>query len=230
MLLFGLFACDASQGAVPGQSAAPTGAAALPGTPGPTERPSTELPADPRVAVLGDSYTVGVGASGPGYVDGLAAQTGWTVVGDGESGTGYVNVGEEPGASVYGDRVADVVAEAPDLVIVQGSTNDLGRTPVEVGRAASAVYAALAAGLPDAVVVVVGPLAPPAVDAVAVAALRDALVDASGRAGLLFIDPLAAGWLQPPDGFFIADGLHPSDAGHQRLADELVAALRRLGL
>jgi lysophospholipase L1-like esterase len=181
-----------------------------------------------RVAVfLGDSYTVGFG--GGGYVTRTAQELGWTAVARGQSGTGYVNPSEVTGQSVYGDRVAELVAVHPGIVVVQGSTNDLGRPIGAIAIAARELYAQLARTLPDAKLVVLGPLAPPGVAQKDIGLIRDVLADAAHDAGLAFIDPIAQGWLQPPSGLFV-DGVHPNDAGYAELADHLVAALRALGI
>lgn len=206
-----------------GCSSPPSGAATgpAPGTSG-----ATAPAPDPTVVFLGDSYTVGVG--GTGYVAQTAAELGWVAYAQGQSGTGYADPSTVPGQTVFGDRLAGVVAADPDVVVVQGSTNDVGERPELVQAAAASLYAALHVGLPTARVVVLGPLSPPNVPAGAVLALRNALAAAASTAGLPFIDPVAGGWLSPPDGLF-ADGIHPNDAGYAQLSDDLVRALRRLG-
>jgi lysophospholipase L1-like esterase len=178
--------------------------------------------------VLGDSYTEGVGSSGPGYVDLVGERMGWTVVEQGQGGTGYVSAGSTPGFAPYGARVAAVVAEAPDIVVVQGSTNDVGQPATAVHDAAVGVLTALREQLPAARVVVVGPLAPPVVDPAGVVAIRDALADAAARADVDFIDPIAGGWLQPPTDLY-PDGLHPGDEGYRLMAARLSGALEERG-
>ena len=205
--------------------AGPAGSAA-PAAPGTSGAPTPALAEDPTVVFLGDSYTVGVG--GTGYVTRTAAELGWVAYAQGESGTGYRNPSTTPGQTVFGDRIAGVVAADPDVVVVQGSTNDVGQRPRLVQAAAADLYAALHASLPAARLIVLGPLSPPDVDAGAVLALRDALSAAASAAGLPYIDPVAGGWLSPPDGLF-ADGIHPNDAGYAQLSDDLAAALHRLG-
>jgi len=181
------------------------------------------------VVVLGDSFTVGVGSStGRGYLDHLAEDMAWSVTAAAESGTGYVSPSVVPGYQPYGGRVAELASLRPSLVVVQGSTNDVGRSAADVGRAADALYADLRTQLPGTPVVVVGPLDAPAVDPAGVRAVRDALAEAAEEAGLPFIDPIEGGWLQPPDGLY-ADGLHPDDQGYAEFADELAAALQDQG-
>jgi acyl-CoA thioesterase-1 len=185
-------------------------------------------PATVRAVFLGDSCTAGLGSDGRGYVAATAAQLGWEAVAAGQSGTGYVDPGTAPGQAVYGERVAAVAAQDPDVVVVQGSTNDAGAGDA-VGPAASAVYAELQQLLPEAEIVVLGPLAPPAVEPAQLVAVRNALAAAASQAGLPFIDPITADWLQPVAGLYTSDGLHPNDAGYDRIAAELASELRDLG-
>ena len=214
-----------------------TGGAAGPATPStttarttaPTTQPTTAPGDGVRAVFLGDSYTVGVGTSGgPTYAERVADRMGWSQVDAAQSGTGYVADGGGGGNAPFGERVDDVVAAGPDVVVVQGSTNDVLAPAAEVGAAASALYADLAAAVPGADVVVFGPPAAPGVPRTEIEAIRDALAGAAAQAGLLFVDPIAGGWLEPPDGLY-ADVIHPDDEGHAVMADELVEELRAAG-
>lgn len=199
--------------------------------PSPPVSGAPALPTAPdsiRAVILGDSYTVGVGAS-EGYVSDLALLMGWDITGAGEAGTGYVNSSDVPGRARYAERLPVVVEAAPDIVLVQGSTNDGGVPPEELRAAAGELYRALHASLPDARIVVVGPLRPPTADPGQVDMVRSVLASAAAQAGLPFIDPVAQGWLSPGDGLF-ADGLHPDDAGYDQLALRLAGDLHALGL
>jgi lysophospholipase L1-like esterase len=208
------------------------GRAAVPPTAAPTSASTAARTADTappvRAVFLGDSYTVGVGAAGPTYAERVADRLGWIRIDAAQSGTGYVADGGGGDRSPFADRVDDVAAADPDVVVVQGSVNDVGADPADVGAAATALYADLAAAVPDARVVVLGPPEAPGVPRDAVGAVRDALAGAAGVAGLTFADPIAGGWLTPP-GDSYADALHPDDEGHAALADGLVAALRDAG-
>lgn len=182
----------------------------------------------PLVAFLGDSYTAGTGSSGAGYVDPTAVPLGWETVRFAQGGTGYTNPGDNEGESVYADRVVAVVAANPDIVVIQGSTNDYAADPAALTTTAREVYASLRAGLPEARIIAVGPLAPPAADEDSLSRVARALRVAADGEGVPFIDPIAEGWLQPADGLFIEDGYHPNDAGYTAMADRLVGALRPL--
>ena len=180
-----------------------------------------------RAVFLGDSYTVASGI-GTGYASRTAAAMGWTPVLEAAGGTGYVAAGDGT-VGPYAGRVDEVVADDPDVLLVQGSTNDVGSPVAAVAEAADELYAELARRLPGAQVVVLGPLAPPGVDRAGVLAVRDALADAADDAGIPYIDPIADGWLTPADGLY-GDPIHPNEAGHAELADDLAEALRDAGL
>lgn len=180
------------------------------------------------MVVLGDSYTVD-SAEGAGYVPLVSEAIGWVTVLDAEDGTGYLAGGLAADPAPYLERLDDVVAERPDVVLVQGSTNDVGHPVAELRTAADHLYSALAARLPRARVVVLGPVAPPGLDPAGVGAVRDVLMEAAASAGLTFIDPMAEGWLSPADGLF-ADPIHPNEVGYERMGTELAEALQDLGL
>jgi lysophospholipase L1-like esterase len=180
-----------------------------------------------RVAFLGDSYSAGTGADpGQGYVDLVLADRGWSA--DrvfAQGGTGYTNLGQiSERETRYLGRVPDVVASAPDVVVVQGSTNDADAADTE--KAAAAVYQQLRAGLPTAAIVAVGPTATPA-DATTTA-VRDAVASAARANGVFFAD--AWDWLDVDDpSLWADDGVHPSGAGHRVLADRVSDALDSSG-
>jgi acyl-CoA thioesterase-1 len=176
---------------------------------------------------LGDSYTA-ASEQGSGYALRTAVAMDWAAVLERFGGTGYVTAGQLPGGAPYADRLDEVVADDPDVVLVQGSTNDICSPVAAVGAAAEDLYAELQRRLPAARLVVLGPTAPPGVDRAAALAVRDAVEDAADGAGVPFVDPIAQGWLTPADGLY-ADPIHPNQAGYGQLADDLVEALRDEG-
>ncbi|MGY1743488.1 MULTISPECIES: SGNH/GDSL hydrolase family protein [unclassified Blastococcus] len=221
----GLAGCSAASGAATGSP--PAGSSPAAGEPTAEPQASVDAgPGSPVAVFLGDSYTVGLG--GQGYVTLAAEELGWSARGAGQSGTGYVARGVAYWMEPFGGRVDEVAAARPDVVVVQGSTNDVGQAPDEVRAAAADLFAELAQALPDSRLVVVGPVAAPVVDPAGVRAIRDAVRDSAVAAGLPFVDPVAEEWLQPSDGLF-ADGLHPDDDGYAQMAAELAAALAELG-
>lgn len=176
------------------------------------------------VSILGDSYSVGAGATANnGWVPRLARKLCWNDESSAQVSTGYVNSGPE-GSTNYVQRAANVAARQPALIIVQGSTNDADRPGVT--EAAASTYAALKAGSPGSTIVVVGPTAAPSIDPDAVRRDRDEVSSAARDAGLAFIDPIDLGWLSKPSDYS-SDGLHPTNAGHEQIAlllrDQLTA-------
>ena len=231
--------------AEPGQSTA--GATSTPrpeatATPTATATPSPTAPADgatartdaPRIAFLGDSLTVGVGAPPErGYAWQTADLLGWPIaLVEGVSGSGFLASGL---GRPMPDRVDAVVDADPDVVVVAGGTNDAfrGYPPAEVGEAAAGLLADLRAGVPDATVVVVGPFPTTLEAATSADPTSDAVRAASEAAGAEYVDArdlvLAAVDGPAEWGEYIsADGLHPNELGYGVMADALATELRAL--
>lgn len=164
-----------------------------------------------RVAVVGDSYTGGSGAptdgarrleTAPRYIAHLMGAESFFNFGIG--GTGWI-AGSGSGSN-FGTRMADVVACAPDVVIVLGSRNDGSDTGVQ-----AAATAGLAALAPVPFVYVSGPSTSGFTTA-------NAQVKAAATAnGRPFFDGIAGAWITSAD--LGADAVHPTFAGHKKIAD-----------
>jgi lysophospholipase L1-like esterase len=221
---------------------------------GPITRQSTatvalpESRSGPRVIVLGDSWTEGTGSGSVllGYARQLGTIMGWRDIwSSGSGGTGYLadGVTTPPRKTFRARSATDVIAPAPNVVIVAGGINDTAFTGAQVGAEATLLYAALVAGLPDVQIIVIGPWWPKAASTITnqVEANRVAIRAAAIAAGLYFIDPVAEGWITGTghvgattgdgnaDVFISADGAHPSAAGHQYLAERLAGHLLTIG-
>ena len=184
------------------------------------------------VAFLGDSLTEGVGAPpGEGFAWQTAQRLGWRAVRvDGVSGSGYVAAGA---GRPLPARVWGIIAAHPQVVVVSGGNNDAfqGYPPAAVRRGAEQTFRALAAGLPHARIVVLGPI-PASVQALhAPDATNEAVRAAARAAGVRYIDARmlfrGAKLADVPD-YISSDGLHPNEQGHAVIADTLAAALRTL--
>lgn len=181
-----------------------------------------------RVAYLGDDYTVGVGAEERnGFSYQMNRRFCWSGNNNGQSGTGYLNAGEGEGYSAYPDRVQDVLANAPELILVQGGSADVGIPGVF--EAASGLYAELRQRAPDVLLVAVGPIDAPGARHDLVSGVRDEVRAAAEANGVLFIDPIDSDWSVGPDGFD-KNGLVPTQATHTNFSDYLVRALKNSGL
>lgn len=173
-----------------------------------------------HVLVIGDSYT---GGSDEGGVD----AAGWPALvadqlGDGvsvgvaaEGASGYVSEGSS------GHTFRDLIEAANgnyDVVVVFGSRND-DAPPDEVQGAAEAAFAAAREKSPDAALLVIGP---PWVDPDPPSSVLEAsaAVQAAAKASnATWVDPLAEGWFDDRPDLIGSDGVHPTDEGHQYMAD-----------
>ncbi|MEJ2866541.1 SGNH/GDSL hydrolase family protein [Actinomycetospora sp. OC33-EN08] len=185
------------------------------------------------VAVIGDSISEGTPYGGKGaanWAQRVGAERQWTVTNTAVGGTGYVNPGSA--GPFEATQLERVVAARPQLVVVEGSRNDIG-LPVEAVRAAAShLYGELRTRLPGARIVVVGPFWDEKTSQKAYA-WRDALAGAARAAGADFVDPMAERCFAGAyDGgpLIGPDRVHPTDAGHARYAERLRAALDRLGV
>ena len=201
---------------------APGGAA-----PSPTPPPAIHLVSGkPLVAFLGDSWTVGVGATGRrGYAVRTAERLGWGYANLGVGGSGYSVPG--PHHSLFAQRIPPLVAMHPDLVVVEGSLNERNGTPGRLRPAAVSTLTRLKAALPAGTpVLVVGACYNPGTPDATIDRINRDIAQAATAAGLPFVDPTA--WLDRHDPGLWSDTIHPDDRGHQLVADALAPLLRRL--
>lgn len=200
-------------------------------------------PEAPTLAVLGDSYATGYATRAAvstydAYPQQLGRLLGMRVnTQNAASNTGFVNANGAT-AGAYLSRVPDVIALNPPAVFVQASINDYQSSAAAVGAAASAVFAALRAGLPDAVLIAGGILdarlsAQQSTDAAQNAAIRTA----AEANGFHYLD-VAPGWVTGTgyagattgagnsDVYTFTDQTHPTKAGGLYLANRLAALMR----
>ncbi|SDO97471.1 Lysophospholipase L1 [Klenkia soli] len=194
----------------------------------------------PVALFVGDSFTAGVGASASNRAwSCVAAQTlDWVCNRDAEGGTGFVNDGRsnQPDFSPLPDRLdATAATYLADVVVIDAGRNDMQVDPTEVGAVADAYLARVRERWPDAALVLIRPAflgqvsGPDDVWGQTILAQWDEL---AARYGGVVLDPIAEQWVAPEevDGFLSEDGVHPNDAGHERLAERFVADVRRMGL
>ena len=239
LLLIVIGSIAAVAASVIGPGGASTAPAASPGpaaSPPPTATPESSdspLPAGTAVAVfLGDSYTQGFGASSPvtRWSTLVAQEAGWTEVNKGQGGTGYVttagavNCGHQH-CPTYPDRVADVIAAAPDIVVVAGGQNDrwvLDTDPDLVHAAVDETFRHLRAGLPHARLIAVGPsTAEPATTMIT--DLDGWVHAAANRVDAEYVSLLDPRVIRAD--MVVADGVHVNDAGHRAIADRVLATV-----
>jgi lysophospholipase L1-like esterase len=122
--------------------------------------------------------------------------------------------------------VAEAIRLKPDLVVLAAGHNDEYYGIDRTARAADTVLDELGAGLPGAILVVIGPIWYDGSPVSTIVALRDHLRARAAASGALFIDPIAERWFAGSNHQLIgADGVHPTNAGHRHIARLVLAAL-----
>ncbi|MFK0015727.1 SGNH/GDSL hydrolase family protein [Streptomyces sp. NPDC091027] len=192
---------------------------------------------------IGDGSAQSVGGGAGTWVDRVARYLGSADVWrQGRGGTGYIT----PGAyATLGSRVAaDVVAWAPQRLIIWAGYNDNGGDQSAIASAASSLYSAIRTGLPACEVYVLGCWAPTPTPGASIVNTDATLRTACSSAGLPFVSPITGGVydsigaLVATHGPFITSGnqsayvggdsVHPTDAGHAYLARRITAAIKEL--
>lgn len=211
---------------------------------------------EPRVMYLGDSLTQSTAASAQGlaYPQWLAHRMGWEDPWcDGVGGSGYLapGVGHSfPARNTYNYQYH------PDIIVIFGGINDrpvnnAAYTPAALQTAATALYADIVANALTGVnsgvapkVYVLGCWTPTGSPGADITAANNAIKAAvATQPTFTFID--TTGWITgtgttaAPTGTgnadvcISADGLHPTDEGHQligfRTADAILATYPRIG-
>jgi lysophospholipase L1-like esterase len=197
--------------------------------PKPTVVPAPEAK---KVVLIGD-YTAesAVGGSGPRNwtaLVGLGLQTDrpTRVVRDNADGSGYVAVGAYD--QTFLDAVKVLVSGDVNAVVIFGSRFDIYSAPDAVRTAAADTYAAVKEAAPDTTLIVVGPTWPGDAPPPELLTTRDMVRDAALQAGGTFIDPIKDRWFaDDPGNYMSPDNVHPSDAGHERIALNLYPIILR---
>lgn len=197
-----------------------------------------ELPAQPVLLILGDSYTFGDGAARPdqGWAYLVAGQLGYPATIDGVGGTGFAWGGgaQDELNGEYETRLRKIAANpalVPNVLVLQGGQNDaqLG-DPDEVRVATTQTIEAARRFWPGVQVVVMGPSAPQPL-AEELRGVNSAVRAGAAAANAPFIDPIDAGWFTTANSpGFDFDGAHPNSAGHAYIASKFLeswAALTR---
>lgn len=185
---------------------------------------------------VGDSYGQGTGATryAYGFVYQMARMLGmprfwqWTS----QASTGLVKTSSPYGA--YLTRIADVIAQNPAGVVIQGSINDAGQAGI--GAALTTYISTLKAALPRCRVIVTSPLfvASPLASYTTVGT---DMSTAAAALGVPYLDLLTPAYFSGTgkqgsttgdgnaDYYRATDGTHPNDAGHYALARTIAPLL-----
>ncbi len=208
------------------------------GRPGRTDTPDSATSArpipgrtgavKPRAVFLGDSYTRGSGASTAAnrWSSLVAAAQGWTEINQGVGGTGYGTRQDHPPGKPYPDRLIEVVAAHPAIVLVSGGINDLRSPAPTVARGVARTYSMLRSLLPRAKIIAVAPFSNDEAPTSALRAIASEVHKAAVSVGADFLDPgyvlVGHAELVHRDGPHAG---HPNDAGYARMASAINSAL-----
>ncbi len=185
----------------------------------------------PLLAVVGASFTAGVGAGSPlrAWSVDLVRWLGWRAIVVGVPGAGYVwpgRNGDGPLSRIVGSL--DLASLHPRLVVVQAGRDDIGVPMVEEQAAVARFYTGLRRRLPHAELATVTVMpsrgGPHAGELSTDGAIRRGIARAG--AGVRVIDPLAGRWHFARQ----RGGLHPNAAGAMTIAGRVEQALSADGL
>lgn len=199
--------------------------------------------ASPRVLWVADSYALGIGATSPSfsYAIQAARMLGWADVWTQAAiaSTGFLAVTGTYGK--YADRLAnDVIPYSPDVVVLQGSTNDktnggLGTIGPQVTNCIGQIQSAL----PQCHIVVTGVPYAAAPSAAQLSDDADVAAAAAAATNVVYVEPMSttAPWFTGTgntgattgdgnaDYYRTTDATHPSPAGHDFLARRMARAI-----
>ena len=187
-------------------------------------------PGVPTVAIVGASFTAGVGAEDPAgsWAVLLARQLHWNAFVYGVPGAGYVH----PGLGRKGPVAAEITrvhlgALRPSLIIVQAGHDDMAVPPDLERLRVEQTVAMIRAQAPGARIALVTVFAGRE-RTQALYHIDQAIVAGAEAADpeVIVMDPLASGWRFPR----ARDGLHPSPIGNVWIAGTVAGILRQHGV
>jgi lysophospholipase L1-like esterase len=187
----------------------------------------------PTIAIVGASYTAGVGPGDPelSWAVDLARLLRWNAVVYGVAGAGYVQPGTDGSGPVARMlRAEELPGLAPRLVIVQAGHDDSGVPPVLEGRRVRAAMELIRGDAPGARIALLTVFTGPSLTGTPALRHTDHVIVAAAVATdpkVIIMDPLAGRWK-----FSRAHGnaLHPSAAGDEWIARTVLAILYAHGV
>lgn len=213
-----------------------TGVGYAPKTDGPDipEPPTLQVPEDPHVLFIGDSFTEGHGADDKktrGFAPRLAAIRGWTDIEiDGIGLTGFLRPGHvEEAQNTYRERLQrlhDSGDFSPNLIIFQGGLNDTSYSSNELQLATQNTMMMARDLWPGVQLVLIGPMS----YRTSLSPVNRAYSNAAYVARVPFIDVNTKPIIAQSDNaeLTIEDGWHPNDEGHQLVAEALSTRIDEL--
>lgn len=187
------------------------------------------LPAPHRASLvtIGDSIMAGHGVSeGEDWVTILAADKGWNVTNLAVDGAGFLTIGDD--GHTFADQAQAAVALDPDLIIIQGSSNDFGADDSTLETETLATVAYLHAALPDTEIIGLSTIWGDDYYPDQLLEINDQVQRATAISAGIYLDlaqPIAGGV-----GLIQPDAIHPTALGQRALADAIENALTNAGV
>ena len=180
----------------------------------------------PVVVAIGDSIMKGHGLSAAqAWPATLARSTGWNLTNLACDGAGFATAGDDNDCGAdFSGLVNEAVALRPTLIIISGSSNDLGLDNEHLRMETDSVVSSLHAELPATTIVGISTVWNDSVAPDQMNDINEQVRTAIHRVKGTYLDigqPLAGhrSWLQP-------DRVHPTVRGQQELAEAITGAIR----
>jgi lysophospholipase L1-like esterase len=204
-----------------------------------------QVPLGKRAIIFGDSLTTPIiseptlppaqpGSAGSGYPQDLGEYLNWDWWESGVSGSGFT-VGGVDHLTFVQRALTDICGRKPDLVVLFGGLNDASSTEQSTQQGATNFLSELNACLPATPIYLLGPQAPSASVATAMAAaaaLFPATVDFAGTAPQYWVYGNRSDPTTGNEYLYLGDlndnAGHPTPLGHDFLAEEVAASILRL--
>lgn len=202
-------------------------------------RPSLRVPEDPRLLILGDSYTLGTNAQPrtEGYAFVVADKLGWSNEVDGVGGTGFTWGGGEQGTegNDYISRINRRVAAggfAPNVLLLQGGQSDHRAEPDVVSAKVKETIGVARAAWPGVQIIVMGPSRPMPGGAL-LKRVSLPIGQAARAEQVPFINPLGAEWFTENNSakyYGDVSGSVLNSEGHAYMANKVLEAMQTFGV
>lgn len=141
----------------------------------------------------------------------------------GDGGSGYTQRGTA--GTTFQTEVASTVRPETQLVLLYGSLNDRNAGQAALQDAATKTFEAVRNIAPDAEILVVSPPILPGNDEAQFDKIRTALASAASQEQAVFVD--GTDWFaNDPASLIGADKIHPTDAGHDLIAEQIAPHIR----
>jgi acyl-CoA thioesterase I len=179
--------------------------------------------ARPVVVAIGDSIMEGHGLSADqAWVASIAKQDGWRLTNLASDGSGFLKVGNK--GDTFTDQARAAIALHPSVIVVSGSSNDLGESNVALTAATTATLKMIRVALPAARIIAISAVWGATTLPTQVNAINSqvkAAVAAVGGEYLNIGQPLSG----HPE-LMQSDAVHPTAAGQLVLAHAVAEAAR----